>query len=268
MAARRAGAAAGAAGDWVPRHRSPDGYAIRVRAFLQGLKEAGYVDGQNVQIEYRWANGRYNRLPALAAELVQRQVAVLVAGGVTPTAMAAKAATTAIPVVFAVAVDPVKVGLVASLVHPGGNLTGVTDLDVAVGPKRLELLRDLLPKATSAAVLINPANPTLADAFVQALEPAGRTLGLQVNIVRASTDQEIDAAFANLVQLRADGVIIMPDVFFNTRSVQLAALALRNKVPELSVSSVRGGWRPDELRQRSVGILSAGRDVCRENSQG
>jgi putative tryptophan/tyrosine transport system substrate-binding protein len=212
---------------------SADGYAIRVAAFLQGLKEAGYVDGQNVKIEYRWANGQYDRLPALATELVQRQVAVLVAGGGTPTAMAAKAATTAIPVVFAVAVDPVRVGLVASLTQPGGNLTGVTDLDVEVGPKRLELLRDLLPKAANAAVLINPANPTLADAFVQAVEPAGRTLGLQVNIVRASTEQEIDAAFANLVQLRADGVIIMPDVFFNTRSGQLAALALRNRLPAI-----------------------------------
>ncbi len=212
---------------------SPDGYEIRVHAFLQGLNEAGYVDGQNAHIEYRWANGQYDRLPALAAELVQRQVAVLVAGGGTPTAMAAKAATTAIPVVFAVAVDPVKVGLVASLTQPGGNLTGVTDLDVEVGPKRLELLRDLLPKATSAAVLINPANPTLADAFVQAMEPAARTLGLQVNIVRASTEPEIDAAFANLVQLRADGVIIMPDVFFNTRCAQLAALALRHEVPAI-----------------------------------
>jgi len=214
---------------------SPDGYAIRLTAFLQGLAEAGYVDGQNVGIEYRWANGQYDRLPALAAELVQRQVTVLVAGGGTPTAMAAKAAvaTTDTPVVFAVAVDPVKVGLVASLTRPGGNLTGVTDLDVAVGPKRLELLRNLLPNATTAAVLVNPGNPTLADVFVESLGPAARTLGLQVNIVRASTEQDIDAAFAHLVQLRADGLIIMPDVFFNTRSAQLAALALRYKVPAI-----------------------------------
>jgi len=212
---------------------SSDSYAIRVRAFLQGLKEAGYIDGQNVEIEYRWAEGQYNRLPALAAELVQRQVSVLVAGGGTPTAMAAKAATRTIPIVFAVAVDPVDVGLVGSLIRPGGNLTGVTDLDVEVGPKRLELVRELLPGATSVALLINPNNPTLADAFVQAVQPAAHTLGLQLHVLRASTEQEIDTAFATLAQLRADALVIMPDVFFNTRSEQLATLSLSHAVPTI-----------------------------------
>src|SRR5438105_2279841 len=155
---------------------SPELYIDRLRAFRQGLKETGNVEGQNVAIEYRWAEGQSDRLPALAEELVRRQVAVISAAGGTPSAMAAKAATTTIPIVFAVAVDPVKAGFVSSLNRPGGNLTGITNLNVEVGPKRLELLRELLPKATSVAVLLNPSSPGIADPFLRGLQPAARAL--------------------------------------------------------------------------------------------
>jgi putative ABC transport system substrate-binding protein len=151
---------------------SSDEYTIRLRAFRQGLKDVGYVEGQNVTIEYRWADDQNNRLPALAAELVHRQVNVIVAGGGTPSAMAAKAATTSIPIVFATANDPVEIGLVTSLDKPGGNITGVTNLNVELGPKRLELLRELLPTATTIAVLINPSSPALGDRYLQSLQPA------------------------------------------------------------------------------------------------
>ena len=155
---------------------SPDLYANRLRAFRQGLKEAGYVEGQNVAIEYRWAEGQNDRLPALAAELVQRHVDVIAAAGGTPSAVAAKAATATIPVVFGVAVDPVKIGLVASLNRPCGNLTGITNLNVEVGPKRLELMRELIPAATNIAVLVNPTSP-IAEPFARAMQAAARTLG-------------------------------------------------------------------------------------------
>jgi putative ABC transport system substrate-binding protein len=158
---------------------SPDGYALRLHAFRQGLKDTGYVEGQNPAIEYRWAGGQYDRLPALVAELVHRQVAVIAAGGGTPAAPAAKAATATIPIVFAVSVDPVKSGLVASLNRPGGNLTGITNLNVEVGPKRLELLRELIPAATIVALLVNPTSPSIAEGFLRVLQPAARALGLQ-----------------------------------------------------------------------------------------
>jgi ABC-type uncharacterized transport system substrate-binding protein len=211
--------------------QSPDAYAIRLRAFRQGLKDAGYVEGQNVEVEYRWAEGQNNRLPALAAELVDRQVAVIVAGG-TPSAVAAKAATATIPIVFEMA--PVEVGLVASLNRPGGNLTGVTNLNVQVGPKRLELLHELLPTATTIAVLANPTSPNIAEPFLQALKPAARALGLQVPVLHASTDRDFDTVFATSVQLRAGALVIMPDLFFNARHEQLAALALRHALPAIA----------------------------------
>src|SRR5262245_35800556 len=211
---------------------SPEVYAIRLRAFRQGLKEVGYVEGQNLEIEYRWAEGQYNRLPELAAELVHRQVAVIVAGGGTPSAVAAKAATTTIPIVFAVAVDPIKTGLVASLSRPGGNLTGVTNLNVEVGQKRLELLHELLPTATIIAVLVNPTSPT-TEPFLRALQPAARALGLQLHVLNASTDRDFDTVFATLGRLRAGALVISPDLFFNTRSEQLAALALQHAVPAI-----------------------------------
>ena len=211
---------------------SPDEYAIRLRAFRQGLKEAGYVEGQNLAIEYRWAEDQYNRLPALAAELVYRQVAVIVAGGGTPAAVAAKAATVTIPIVFAVATDPVKVGFVNSMNRPGGNLTGVTSQNVDVGQKRLELLRELLPTATIIAVLVNPAS-VLTEPFLQALQPAARALGLKLHIVNASAERDFDTVFATLVQQRASALVISPDNFFNTRAEQLAALSLRHAVPTI-----------------------------------
>jgi putative tryptophan/tyrosine transport system substrate-binding protein len=212
---------------------SPDLYSNRLRTFRQGLKEAGYVEGQNVEIEYRWAEGENDRLPTLAAQLVNRQVTVIVAAGGTPSALAAKAATTTIPIVFGVAVDPVEVGLVASLNRPGGNMTGVTNLNAEVGPKRLELLHELLPRVTIIAVLVDPTSPTLAEGFSRDLEAAARTLGLQLHILYASTERDFDAVFATLAQLRAGALIIGPGAFFAVRSEQLAALTLRHAVPTI-----------------------------------
>jgi putative ABC transport system substrate-binding protein len=211
---------------------SPDLYANRLRAFRQGLKEAGYVEGQNVAIEYRWAEGQNDRLPALAAELVQRHVDVIAAAGGTPSAVAAKAATATIPVVFGVAVDPVKIGLVASLNRPGGNLTDITNLNVEVGPKRLELMRELIPAATNIAVLVNPTSP-IAEPFSRSMQAAARTLGQQVHVLQASTEQDFDKVFADLARLRAGALVISPDVFFNTKIEQLAVLSLRHAVPAI-----------------------------------
>ena len=212
---------------------SPDEYGIRLRAFRQGLKEAGHVDGQNVAIEYRWAEDQYNRLPTLAAELVHRQVAVIVAGGGTPAAVAAKAATVTIPIVFAIATDPVKIGLVASLIRPGGNLTGVTNLNVEIAPKRLEVLHELLPSVTIIAVLVNLSSAAIAEPFLLDLQPAARALGLQLHVLNASSDRDFDSVFATLVQLRAGALLISPDNFFNARIEQLAALSLRHAVPAI-----------------------------------
>ena len=209
------------------------GYAIRLRAFRQGLKEAGYVEGQNVQVEYRWTEGQNNRLPVLAAELVHRQVAMIVAAGGTASAVAAKAATATIPIVFGVGVDPVKVGLVASLNRPGGNLTGVTNLNAEVGPKRLELLHELLPAATIIAVLVDPTSPTLAEAFLRDLQAAARDLGVRLHVLQASKEGDFDTVFATLIQLRASALIIGPSTYFVARSEQLAALAVRHAVPTI-----------------------------------
>jgi putative ABC transport system substrate-binding protein len=213
---------------------SPEVYANRVRAFRQGLKEAGYIEGQNVEIEYLWAQGNNDRLPDLAAELVRHQVAVIVAAGGTPSALAAKAATATIQVVFGVAVDPVELGLVASLNRPGGNLTGVTNLNVEVGPKRVELLRELLPSAVLIAVLVNPTNPTIGEPFVRDLEAASRTLGLKLHVVHASTERDFDTVFATLVQLQAGALVISPDQFLTSRIEQLAQLTLLHRIPAIS----------------------------------
>jgi len=211
---------------------SPDDYTIRLRAFRRGLKDAGYVEGQNVTVEYRWAEDQYSRLPLLAAELVRRKVNVIVAGGGTPSAVAAKAATATIPIIFAVAVDPVKTGFVANLKRPGGNLTGVTNLNVEVAQKRLELLHELLPTATVIAALVNPTS-ALTEPFLQALQPAARALGVQLRVLQASTDRDLDAAFAKLVELRASALVISPDIFFNAHTEQLAALSLRHAMPTI-----------------------------------
>jgi putative tryptophan/tyrosine transport system substrate-binding protein len=213
---------------------SPALYATRLRAFRRGLKEAGYVEGESVEIEYRWAEGQNSRLPGLAAELVDRRVAVLVAAGGTPGAVVAKAATATIPIVFGVAADPVETGLVASLNRPGGNLTGVTNLNLEVGPKRLELLHEAVPAATSMALLVNPTSSSIAEPFSRLLEGAARVLGLRLHILRASTERDLDTVFTTLAQLRPGGLVIQPDVFFTDRREQIAALALRHTVPSVS----------------------------------
>jgi len=212
---------------------SPDRYTIRLNAFQQGLKEAGYVESQNVTIEYRWAEGQNARLPTLATELVHRQVAVLVAAGGTPTALAAKAASSSIPIVFQVGTDPVAIGLVASLSRPTGNLTGVTTLNVGLGPKWLELLHQILPAASNVAVLINPSSPAIAQTFLEGIRPAASTFRQQLHVLEASTEPDIDKAFAALSQLRADALVIVPDTFFSSRAEQLGTLGLRYNVPTI-----------------------------------
>jgi len=214
--------------------QSPGVYPPMAAAFHQGLEEIGFVEGQNVAIEYRWAQGRSDRLRALAAELVRRQVALIVAAG-SSSALAAKAETTTLPIVFSAATDPVKVGLVASLNRPGSNVTGVTSLNVEVGPKRLELLHEVVPSATSMALLVNPTNPSIAEPFSRALQEAARALGLQLHVLHASSERDIEAAFATLVKLRAGGLVIMPDPFFLAHNEQLAALTVRHAVPSTAL---------------------------------
>jgi putative ABC transport system substrate-binding protein len=208
--------------------------ANAVRAFREGLSEIDYVEGRNVTIEYRWADGQNNRLPALAADLVRHQVSVIAAPGSTPAALAAKAATATIPVLFQVGTDPVAAGLVASLARPGGNVTGVTSLNTELGPKRLELLRELMPTATIIVVLVNPTSPSIAEPFLRAVQPAARALGLQVHVLNAITERDFDTVFATFVQLRAGALVIAPDAMFISRSEQLAALTLRHAVPAIT----------------------------------
>jgi putative ABC transport system substrate-binding protein len=208
------------------------GQAARLAVFRQGLEEAGYREGQNLTIEYRWAEDQADRLPALTADLVRRQVSVIAATS-GPAALAAKAATATIPIVFQLGNDPVAIGLVASLNRPGGNITGVTSLSVELGSKRLQLLHELVPTATIIAVLVNPNNATAFETQSSDLQAAARSLGLQLHVLRASTERDLDTAFATLVQLRAGGLAIGGDAFFNNRSEQLAAMALRHGVPAI-----------------------------------
>jgi putative tryptophan/tyrosine transport system substrate-binding protein len=211
---------------------SPDLYADRLRAFRQGLKETGYIEGQNLAIEYRWAESRNDRLPALADDLIRRQVAAIVTS-TTPSVLALKEATATTPIVFFIAGDPVALGLVASLNRPGGNLTGTTTLTLEVGSKWLQLLQEIVPTASTFALLVNPTSPALAEAQSRDLQAAARTLGLQIHLLRAATDHDFDAVFASLVALRAGGLVISSDSFFFTRSELLAALGLRHAVPTI-----------------------------------
>jgi putative ABC transport system substrate-binding protein len=211
---------------------SPDGYAANLAGFLQGLKETGYVDGKNVRIEYRWAEGHYDRLPAMAADLVQRQVTVIAATS-TPAAFAAKAATTTIPIVFTTGTDPVQLGLVNSLSQPGGNVTGVAGLNVEVGPKWIELLHELVPTAKVMALLLNPISP-VAETQARKVYAAAGTRGLQLHVLYASAERNFDTVFEGLAQLKVGALLIGgSDPFFVSRSEQLAALTIRHAVPAI-----------------------------------
>ena len=211
--------------------RGPGDDPQLLAAFRRGLKEAGYVEGQNVTIEYRFAENQYDRLPALAADLVRRQVAVIAANGIA--AQTAKAATATIPIVFVAGFDPVEVGMVANLNQPGSNITGVSILDVELGPKRLELLHELIPTASIFAVLVNPSDPARAETESRNLQAAARALGLQLHVLHAGTERDLDTVFASVVQLRAGGLAIGGDPFFNSRSAQLGALTLGHAVPTI-----------------------------------
>jgi putative ABC transport system substrate-binding protein len=211
---------------------TPDDFASRIAAFREGLKEAGYIEGQNVAIEYRWPEGRYDRLPALAADLVRRQVTVIAAVGGEPSPLAAKAATATIPIVFSLGTDPVRLGLVASLNRPSSNMTGVYFLQSELGAKRLGLLHELLPKATVIGMLVNP-NFAEAEFHAKEAQEAARSLGVQIHVVRASTVDEFDAAFSILVQQKVGGLFHANDAFFLGERRPLIALAARHALPAI-----------------------------------
>jgi putative ABC transport system substrate-binding protein len=227
-------------------------YAPSLAAFLSGLGEAGYVDGRNVTIEYRWAEDQNDRLPGLAADLVQRQVAVIAATS-TPAALAAKAATETIPIIFETAADPVQIGLVASLNRPGGNVTGVTQTNLEVAPKRLEILHELLPAATVMAFLVDPSDPAVAETSVTQMTTAAGTLGLKLHVLNASSESDFDAVFAKLSQLGASALVISAGTaIFASRSGRLGALATEHGVPSVGANRgfIRGG-----------GLMSYGADI-------
>src|SRR5271155_323272 len=209
---------------------SVDAFAREATAFRKGLNEAGYVEDQNVTVDYHWLEGQYDRLPALMADLVRRQVAVIATPGSMPSALAAKAATATIPIVFGVGEDPVQLGLVESLARPGGNATGINYFVNEVVAKRLRLLHDLVPKAVRIALLVNPANPS-AEPTLRDMQEAAPAIGLQIQTLNATTIGEIDAAFAALARERSDAVFVAPDSFFISRRVQLAILAAVNRIP-------------------------------------
>lgn len=214
---------------------SPGRYASRLHAFREGLAEIGYAEGRNVAIEFRWAEGRYDQLPRLAADLVNRQVAVIVAPGGAEIVLAARSATTTIPIVFELGGDPIALGVVGSLARPEGNLTGVSSLSVGVTPKRLEFMHELLPSAGAFAVAVNPTSPT-AKSQVRDLQRAATSLGVELHALHASTEQEFEALFTAVPRLRAGGLVFTSDPYFAYRSQQLAALAARHAVPAITQS--------------------------------
>src|SRR6202049_217816 len=210
---------------------TPDANARNAASFRKGLNETGYVEGQNVTGEYHWLEGQYDRLPALMVDLVRRRVAVIAIPGSAPAALAAKAATATVPIVFGVAEDPVRLGLVANLARPGGNATGINSFSQEVVAKRLRLLRDLVPKAVRVAVLINPANVSSTETTLREVQKGAPTIGLQTQILNATTISEIDAAFATLARERSDALFVAPDGFFASRRVQFVTLTARDRIP-------------------------------------
>jgi putative tryptophan/tyrosine transport system substrate-binding protein len=221
------------AGDRLPQQHIAQAYAARLPAFAQGLKEEGFIEGRNVSIEYRWAEDHEDQLPALATELVQRGVTVIAAGG-SSASKAAKTATAIIPIVFETASDPITLGLVSSLNRQGGNLTGVTNLNVEIGQKRLELLRELLPAATKIAVLVDPTDaPTLTEQVLRNMQIAAPALGMKLDVLYASTDRDLDKVFSDLGQAQADALVIGPYLYFTSRIEVLGALSLRYRVPSI-----------------------------------
>jgi putative ABC transport system substrate-binding protein len=238
---------------------SPDSSADRLGGFRQGLKDTGYVEGKNVAIEYRWAENQLARLPVLAAELVRRQVAVIVAAPGGAWALAAKAAITTIPIVFVAAEDPVRLGLVASLARPDGNLTGINIFIAELAAKRLELLRELVPGAVRVAALVNPANATTTETTLRDLEPAARAMGVQIQVLNASTSREIEAAFATFVRERPDALYVGGDPFFNSRHVQLVHFATRHAVP--ATYSLREYAQVGGLMSYGTNVVDAFRQV-------
>ena len=212
---------------------SPDANSGSLEAFREGLKIADYIEGQNVTIQYRWANNESDRLPELAADLARRKVGVIVAPDSTSAVQAAQTATATIPIVFRIGTDPIKEGFVASLNRPGGNLTGLTTLGVELMPKRLELLREIKPTSSIIALLVNPTNPAIAEAGAAELQAKVGELGVQLHVLHASTEREIELIFMKLAELRADGLVIATDAFFNARNEQLATLALRYSIPAI-----------------------------------
>jgi len=238
--------------------RSSDGSARIAAAFQKGLSEGGYVEGQNVTVEFHWLDGQYDRLPSLLADLVRRRVAVIATPGSNPASLAAKAATTTIPIVFGVGEDPVKLGLVASLARPSGNATGINFFVAEVTAKRLGLLRELVPKAVRIAVLVNPGNAPTAETTVREVSEAARATGLQVQFLNASTSREIEATFSTLVHDRTDALFVAPDGFFVTRRVQFATLAARYAIPAAY---------PSREVVEVGGLMSYGTDILDMNRQ-